>query len=155
MARPKKPTAIKKIEGNRSKREIKPDVVSPDDLIKPAHLTPLAQLCWDEIVRHQVRGVYKATDAIVIGALAEEMATHRFVTAFMYHAASKTGSPSNAGLVSTGSTGQETISVYRKLQNETFNNILKGAARLGLDPVSRPNLANPMLDPAANNDGVE
>lgn len=145
MARPKKPTAIKKIEGNRSKRAIKPDVASTDELTRPDHLSPAAQTVWDEIVRHQVRGVYKATDAIVIAALAEEIATHRQATADVYQ----------HGVVAKGSTGQDTISVHRKLQNETFNNILKGAARLGLDPVSRPNLANPMANPAANDDGVE
>ena len=52
MGRPRKPTAVKKAEGNRGKRGDSPDEPQPEsgEPVKPEHLKGVASQAWDDLV---------------------------------------------------------------------------------------------------------
>lgn len=130
--RPPKPTHLKLIEGNRGKRPIKAGEPKPTGApVAPKSLTKNAVAVWKRVLATMPLNVYTGADEHLLSAYCEAVARHREASEAL----------KVYGLVSTGSTGQEVVSPWLKIQNDQARLIVTLGARLGLDPVARQALA--------------
>lgn len=82
--RPRKPTALKLVEGNRGKRAVPTNEPDPNylaDLTAPVHLTPMARQVWDELAPKLRRShLLTELDTIALEQLCVAAAQHRLAT---------------------------------------------------------------------------
>ena len=74
MGRPRKPTAVKKSEGNRGHRGDNPDEAQPEsgEPVKPDHLKGVASQAWDDLVPQlAAMGTLQVSDGYALWVLCE------------------------------------------------------------------------------------
>lgn len=137
----KKPTVMRIIEGNPSKRPVpEPGVVILEgEPFVPPHLSDDAQECVEMIKRMMPPKLYGEVDGFALSAYATAYAWHKYFS----HAMS---APDFQTMV-VGSTGALRPHPYFKLLKDQSGEMRAWGTRLGLDPAARAALIG--LAPAA------
>jgi P27 family predicted phage terminase small subunit len=140
MARPRKPTALKLVEGNPGKRAVngqEPEPMLLVDLEPPAHLQPRSAAVWREVAPMLRRlQVLTEADVIALELLCDSVADYR-------HARETCGDD----FVTTSAKGSQMLDQWfvAKLSASKRAEGLMG--RFGMDPVSRSRvMVNPQGD---------
>ncbi len=132
MARPKKPTHLKLIEGNPGKRALNEREPKPKGGARaPTLMTPAAKKVWPKLVAAMPPGVFSAADSFILASYCEAVSQHQLATKMIAE------TPPTV----EGSTGQTKISPWFAMQREAATQIAALGAKLGLDPISRQNIS--------------
>jgi len=132
--RPKKPDAIKRLEGNPGKRPLNGNAPVPTGRVaKPPYVTGYAGEVWDEIVGSMPPNLYTTVDAVVLAAFCVAAGQHRQATETL----------ARDGLMVFSSNGDEKPHPALTAQTRALTTIAVLGARLGLDPSSRASLVMP------------
>ncbi|MDO1559813.1 phage terminase small subunit P27 family [Brevundimonas sp. 2R-24] len=129
--RPPTPTRLKELAGNPGKRPINRREPKPTGgAVAPKTLSRDALAAWKRLIGSMPEGVYTVADEGLLAAYCEAVALHRRATAEV----------AAQGAVTTGSTGQLTVSPWVKIKSDQARLITAIGARLGLDPAARSSL---------------
>jgi P27 family predicted phage terminase small subunit len=131
----RKPTATKKAEGNRGRRELnaREPIVQAGEPKIPSFLTPEARKIWPEVVAMLSRaGVLFETDGIAIAAFCSSMMLFRKMDA----AIAKYGSL-NVELDEVTGTGVLRTSSAVRVRSDALKQLRASWQAFGLDPASR------------------
>lgn len=131
MARIAKPTKIKEISGNPSKRPLNKAEPKPSGLPSPPTvMTTRAKTVWQRLVVSMPPGVFAATDSFGLAAYCEAVANHQLATSKI----------AKGDVEVEGSTGQKKASHWFAIQSDSARLIVTLGAKLGLDPTSRQHI---------------
>jgi phage terminase small subunit len=134
--RPKKPAAIKRLEGNRGRRTIEEfGVESLGQPFIPEHLMDDARGCIEVIQKSMPPGVYSALDSFHLAAFGTAWAIHK-------RAAIEVSNPKFAW-TARNATGGQVPSPWIKILSQQAAILASLGDRLGLDPKSRTALKLP------------
>jgi len=133
--RPRKPDALKKLEGNPGKGPLNENMPTPAGTpIRPNHVVGYAAEVWDQIINSMPQELYSATDSIALATFCIAADQFRISTEEL----NRDGLTIEAG---DGSIKAHPASV---VQSRAINMIAVLGPRLGLDPVSRCSIRMPM-----------
>lgn len=140
MAKPSgrspKPAAMKRLDGNPSRRPIiEAEVVASGLVFVPDHLSEDATLCIETVKRSMPPSVYATVDSYGLSAFATAWAWHKRATHEM-------NAPGFSPVVS-GSTGQAAPNPWFKILRLASEEMRAWGDRLGLDPAARARLRLP------------
>ena len=139
MARPRKPTALKLVEGNAGKRAVngkEPEPILLNDLEPPAHLPPSVADVWRELAPKLRRAqVLTELDTHLLEMTAASIATYRLTMA-------KTAN--GAVMQRNEETGSVSLSPYTLLQSMAFKQAMAALQQWGATPAARSRV---MVDP--------
>lgn len=139
MARPRKPTALKLVEGNRGKRAVNAHEPEPEllqDLTPPAHLPEHVAAVWRELAPKLRRAmVLTELDTPLLEMTAMAIAMHRL-------AMEKTAD--GKVMMKNAETGTVSLSPYTLLQSMSFKQGLAALREWGATPAARSRV---MIDP--------
>lgn len=125
--RPKKPDALKALEGNPGKRDLNRNMpVASGTLAPPEFLSEYAAQVWEQFVGSMPQQIYGACDTTVLAAFCEAAALHRLATTEM-----------------RGLDDPNEINRWATIQCKAASTITTTGAKLGCDPVSRSSLVMP------------
>lgn len=125
-----KPTRIKELSGNPSKRKINKREPKPKGgPVRPTVMTSGAKKVWDRLVKSMPEGVYTNADASLLASYCEAVSNHQSATAEICS--------SDFQMWVTGSTGQAVLNPIFKHQEAQARLIVSLGQRLGLDPIAR------------------
>lgn len=132
--RPKKPDAIKALEGNPGKRPLNGDAPLPVGFAtKPDYVTGYAAEIWDTIVNSMPRELYGSCDLVILASFC--VAAEQFKDA--------TEQIKAEGLTVQTENGELKPHPALSAQSKANTTIALLSARLGLDPSSRASIKVP------------
>ncbi len=147
MARPRKPTALKLIEGNAGKRAInakEPEPVFLQDLTPPPHLPAAVAEVWRELAPKLARAhVLTELDTPLLEMTAAAMANFRLTMA-----------RTDGGKVMQRNeeTGSVSLNPYTMLQSMAFKQAMSALREWGATPAARSRVVvDPQADLFSNN----
>lgn len=141
-----KPTALKLIEGNRGKRKInKREPVATGLPAIPENMTTIGQVIWKRVVGSMPEAVYTTADSFLLGAYCEAVSMWMEATDYFAKGGDR---------IVKGSSGQDVVSPWVKIQADSARQILQIGARLGLDPAARQALNTPKESAPDEFDGL-
>lgn len=133
-----KPTKLKELAGNPGKRVLKKNEPQASGLpVMPEGMTTIGQVVWKRMVGAMPKGIYTAADSYALASYCEAAAMWHEATSYF---------ACGGSLIVKGSTGQEVISPWVKIQADSARQMAAIGARLGLDPASRQQLNAPPED---------
>ena len=139
MARPRKPTALKLVEGNRGKRAVNANEPEPDllqDLTPPPHLPEATAAVWREMAPKLRRAlVLTELDTPLLEMTCHAIAMHRL-------AVEKTAD--GKVMMKNQETGRVSLSPWTLLQSMTFKQGMAALREWGATPAARSRV---MVDP--------
>lgn len=147
MARQRKPTALKLVEGNRGKRAINAREPEPDllaDLSPPAHLPPPAAEVWNQLAPQLRKAqVLTAIDTPALEIACDAVAMFRL-------AVEKTAD--GRVLIKNQETGAISLSPWEMVKSMAAKRALAVLREFGATPAARSKV---MVDPQADLFGAE
>jgi P27 family predicted phage terminase small subunit len=133
MGRLQKPSELKRLAGNPGKRKLNRKEPKPSNTPEPPDImTTYGLIVWKRTLASMPHGVYTGADNVAIANYCEQVAILWLLTEAF---------EKNPMLMSTGSTGQPTINPVIKEMRAQAAIVNQLGARLGLDPISRQNIA--------------
>jgi P27 family predicted phage terminase small subunit len=140
--KPRKPTKLKILEGNRGHRPLpqgEPQPVNLDAPQPPEWLTPYARQEWDRVSEElYAMGVTAQIDAVALAAYAECYSRWRVAEDIIRAAA--VADPASGGLVTKSGTGTVVLHPAVGAANKARRDMLRFAAEFGLTPSARAHL---------------
>lgn len=132
-----KPNYVKRLEGNRGKRKIPPDIIAPGHLPPaPSYLTDAQKARWDDIVRSLPVGMLASADESAVERAAVAWAAYREITLTI----NNQGAGAFLMKKPDGSFVQSPLyQVRAKLEKA----MTTAAFELGLSPLARSRMADP------------
>ena len=133
MAPPRKPAAIRTIEGNRSKRPIPKEIEHIGRPEPPAGLTPEQLERWQDIVSSLPVDLLSRADVQVIERMAVAWATFRQACAGI----------NKSGLLTRGQNGEPVYNPLLRVRQAATMEMNECGEKLGLSPLARTRLTAP------------
>lgn len=126
-----KPTALKELAGNPSKRKLNKAEPKPlADPFMPTGMSPAAKKVFERVTLAMPLGVYTSVDSYLLAAYCEAVARHQYAIGKL------TKGPKEV----KGSTGQIKLSPWFAEASESARLIVTLGAKLGLDPIARQHI---------------
>ena len=133
-----RPTALRLIDGNPSKRPINESEPSPTGKAwMPSHLSDEAKKCWRRIMRAMPPGFYTPADEALLAAYCEAWSDHARAT--------KEIAAGRSIIVKSGK--GFAVSPLLTIRTRAAQTMVSLAARLGLSPADRVGLVAPAQSP--------
>ncbi len=139
--RPRKPTQLKAVEGNRGKRAINHQEPDPDylvDLNAPSHLSKGAVVIWDEVAP-KLRDARLLTeiDVSVLCMACESLSSYRMAVEQC----------ADNPLVDSANTGGKVLSQWKIVEAMSFKQAMSALQQLGMSPAARTRVSiNPQQE---------
>jgi len=141
--KPAKPTALKKLEGNRGHRPLNPceptpPPPKPEDLLCPKHLTGVARETWNEVVPALVPlGLFTALD--------RQAMTVYCLTRQRFHQAHD--ELEKQSLIKRSARGRQIVNPLLRVVDQAARQLARMGAEFGLSPSARsPMIARGLLE---------
>ena len=132
MARPNKPSAIKKAEGNPGKRalnSLEPEPDYLDDLAAPAHLSDPAKLIWGELASPLRRTkLLTIVDRDLLALTCTALSQYRHASAKIADILTLSDDADNK---------QTTLQYWMVIQSMSYKQAIKGLTEFGCSPRAR------------------
>ena len=138
MANPRKPTALKLLNGNPGKRKLNkqepdPEYLAASDLVAPGWLTPGAKACWDEVAPQlQKARLVAKIDVSMLAMGCEALAQYRHATDQI---------EAFGAVVPAGEGKGQSLNVWVIVQSMAFKRAVGILRDFGVTPAARTRIA--------------
>jgi P27 family predicted phage terminase small subunit len=140
MGRPRKPTALKALEGNPGRRDLNAaQPVCDGAPERPNHVQGYATTVWNRVIESMPDRMYSAVETELLASYCVACAEFRRAVQFV----------EKEGAVLTNVQGNAYVNPWMTVQNKQAELIAKHGGLLGLDPSSRSKLQAP--EPKSSN----